>query len=135
MSSKQSCIELKVRDYECDMQGIVNNAVYQNYLEHARHEYLIERGFNFVDITQAGIHLVVLRAELDYKRPLKAGQCFTVVSELERISKLKFCFNQFIESATPADPVRYLNAKIFCTSLSAQGRPQYYPALDTLFNP
>ena len=33
-------IALPVRDYECDMQGYVNNAVYQNYLEHARHEYL-----------------------------------------------------------------------------------------------
>ena len=26
-------MEMMVRDYECDMQGIVNNAVYQNYLE------------------------------------------------------------------------------------------------------
>jgi acyl-CoA thioester hydrolase len=37
-------LEMKVRDYECDMQGIVNNAVYQNYLEWARHEYLLSRG-------------------------------------------------------------------------------------------
>ena len=26
-------LKFKVRDYECDMQGIVNNSVYQNYLE------------------------------------------------------------------------------------------------------
>ena len=25
-------IEIKVRDYECDMQGIVNNANYQHYI-------------------------------------------------------------------------------------------------------
>ncbi|RKX91588.1 MAG: acyl-CoA thioesterase, partial [Spirochaetes bacterium] len=24
-------IEFKIRDYECDQQGIVNNAVYLNY--------------------------------------------------------------------------------------------------------
>jgi len=32
-------LEMRVRDYECDLQGVVNNAVYQNYLEHARHAF------------------------------------------------------------------------------------------------
>ena len=32
-------LKMSVRDYECDLQGIVNNAVYQNYLEHARHQF------------------------------------------------------------------------------------------------
>ena len=44
--------ELKVRDYECDMQGIVNNAVYQNYLEHCRHEFLLSVGIDFNRLTQ-----------------------------------------------------------------------------------
>ena len=35
-------LEMKVRDYECDLQGIVNNANYQHYLEHTRHEFLDE---------------------------------------------------------------------------------------------
>ena len=33
-------LEMKVRDYECDLQGIVNNANYQHYLEHTHHEFL-----------------------------------------------------------------------------------------------
>ena len=40
-------LELQVRDYECDIQGIVNNAVYQNYLEHCRHKFL-----NFAGLVQ-----------------------------------------------------------------------------------
>lgn len=37
-------LEMKVRDYECDLQGIVNNANYQHYLEHTRHEFLTMTG-------------------------------------------------------------------------------------------
>ena len=39
-------VKMSVRDYECDLQGIVNNAVYQNYLEHARHLYLQSKGID-----------------------------------------------------------------------------------------
>ena len=31
---------MEVRDYECDIQGIVNNANYLHYLEHTRHRFL-----------------------------------------------------------------------------------------------
>jgi len=37
----------QVRDYECDLQGIVNNAVYLHYLEHTRHEFLKQSGIDF----------------------------------------------------------------------------------------
>ena len=37
-------LPFKVRDYECDLQGIVNNANYQHYLEHTRHEFLTSVG-------------------------------------------------------------------------------------------
>ena len=59
-----------VRDYECDLQGFVNNAVYQNYLEHARHVFLKERQIDFSVLANAGTNLVVIRAELDYKGSL-----------------------------------------------------------------
>ena len=61
-----------MRDYECDLQGIVNNSVYQNYLEHAP-RVLLAQGFNFAQLAAKGINLVVVRAELIYKRPLKAA--------------------------------------------------------------
>jgi acyl-CoA thioester hydrolase len=33
-------LNYEVRDYECDLSGIVKNAVYQHDQEHARHELL-----------------------------------------------------------------------------------------------
>jgi len=129
-SSFQASIQLKVRDYECDMQGIVNNAVYQNYLEHARHEYLLERGLDFAEITRAGVHLVVIRAEIDYKKPLKSGDQFKVISCLERVSRLKFMFRQKIVSLDGDQT--HIGACVFCASLNDKGRPASFAAIEAL---
>jgi acyl-CoA thioesterase FadM len=39
---------MKVRDYECDVQGHVNNANYQHYFEVTRHELLEKVGSIFM---------------------------------------------------------------------------------------
>ena len=71
-------LEFKVRDYECDLQGIVNNSVYQNYLEHTRHEFMKSVGLDFADLFKRGIVAVVARVNLAYKTPLKSGDRFVV---------------------------------------------------------
>lgn len=77
-------IQLKVRDYECDIQGIVNNAVYQSYLEHARHEYLQSKSISFKKLTEEGKILMVSRIEMDFKRSLTSGDSFLVKLKVER---------------------------------------------------
>ena len=54
-------LEMKVRDYECDLQGIVNNANYQHYLEHTRHEFLTSVGVSFAALHEQGVDPVVAR--------------------------------------------------------------------------
>ena len=46
---------MKVRDYECDLQGVVNNANYQHYMEHTRHEFLESLGVNFGKMHEDGL--------------------------------------------------------------------------------
>ena len=60
---------LKVRTYECDSNGHVNNANYLNYLEYARYEYLKDVGFDYPAMIKAGYGLFVARIEIDYKKP------------------------------------------------------------------
>ena len=57
-------LEMKVRDYECDLQGIVNNANYQHYLEHTRHEFLLSTGVSFAGLHEQGVDPVVARINL-----------------------------------------------------------------------
>lgn len=74
-------LQFKVRDYECDMEGIVNNAIYQNYLEHTRHEMLISRGISFTELLEQKIVPVIARADIRYKQPLRSGDEFVVTCQ------------------------------------------------------
>jgi acyl-CoA thioester hydrolase len=89
-------LEMKVRDYEVDLQGIVNNAVYQHYLEHARHEFLISRGIDFAAMHEQGNDLIVTRIEIDYRHPLKSRDRFSVTLRVKREGPLKVVFEQAI---------------------------------------
>jgi len=124
-------IEMAVRDYECDIQGIVNNAVYQNYLEHARHEYLKSIGVDFAEYTRSGINLVVVRAEIDYKQPLQSGDFFRVGVRMERASRIKFAFMQEIQRLS--DNQKALQAKIIGTAIGSNGRPTLPESLEKYF--
>jgi len=125
-------IEFKVRDYECDMQGVVNNGIYQNYLEHARHEFLISKGINFAEMVINKINLVVVRAELDYRDSLKSGDIFEVRSNIQQISKVRFEFLQDIYRIS--DSKLMLQARIIGTSLNDRGRPFKLDVLSQLFD-
>lgn len=86
---------MKVRDYECDLQGIVNNANYQHYLEHTRHEFLLSKGISFAQLHADGIDAVIARVDIAYKTPLRSGDQF--VSQLRIVPEgLKQVFYQEI---------------------------------------
>lgn len=124
-------LDFEVRDYECDLEGIVNNAVYLNYLEHARHAFLKHKGFDFAALIQKDIHLVVIRIEADYLFPLRSSDKFYVTVSTGRISKLRFGFLQNIFRLS--DNKAILKANVIGTSLTAEGRPKYFEDLERLF--
>lgn len=113
-------LELQVRDYECDIQGIVNNAVYQNYLEHCRHKFLNSIGLDFNLLHSEGIDGVVIRAELDYKFPLLPGDIFYVRLKVKKQGKLRIVFDQQITRKN--DKKLMVNARI-TTVLTKNKRP------------
>jgi acyl-CoA thioester hydrolase len=115
-------LPFKVRDYECDIQGIVNNAVYQNYLEHTRHEFLEHVGLNFAKMHDEGIDAVVIRVEIDYKSPLKSGDRFVCKVNVAREGNLKFVFLQDIYRLP--DMKLIVKGKVTAVTINAQtGRP------------
>lgn len=109
-------LEMKVRDYECDLQCVVNNANYQHYLEHARHEFLETTGANFGELHKQGIDAMVARVEIDYKVSLTSGDRFAVklnikregvklvfLEDIYRLSDHKLCAKGRVESICVKD--------------------------------
>lgn len=113
-------LEMQVRDYECDIQGIVNNAVYQNYFEHCRHKFLNYAGMDFAQLHNDGIDAVVVKAELDYKYPLRPGDDFFIRLKMGKQGRLRVIFNQQI--IRKGDEKLMVNAKITAV-LTRTGRP------------
>ena len=90
---------MEVRDYECDIEGIVNNANYLHYMEHTRHLFLKSRGLSFAEIHNKGVDAVVARMNLQYKTPLRCDDEF--ISRLGlRKEGLRYVFNQDIFRAS-----------------------------------
>jgi acyl-CoA thioester hydrolase len=89
-------LKFVVRDYECDLQGVVNNANYQHYLEHARHQFLISKGISFVQLHDEGVDLIVTKVEIEYKFPLRSSDEFMVTVEIQREGNARILFVQDI---------------------------------------
>ena len=77
------------------MQGIVNNANYQHYLEHTRHEFLTDNGISFAKMHEEGIDPVVARINMAFKTPLKSGDTFISKLYLQK-EGIKYVFYQDI---------------------------------------
>jgi len=92
----QYSLEFVVRDYECDLQGVVNNANYQHYLEHARHQFLISNGISFAQLHDEGIDLIITKVEVEYKYPLKSRDEFIVTVNIQREGNVRLVFIQDI---------------------------------------
>lgn len=114
-------IEFQVRDYEVDMAGGVNNAVYLHYLEHARLAYLKSLGINYAYWTKQKIGFVLARVELDFRFSLVNDDLFVVKTRVERVSRLRFRFFQDIFRLPDEKPI--LNAVLLTTAVDAKNRP------------
>ncbi|WP_321297890.1 acyl-CoA thioesterase [Marinifilum fragile] len=129
MSQYIYTLKLKVRDYECDIQGVVNNSVYQNYLEHARHEFLESIGSNFKQLHEEGVDAMVSRIEIDYKTSLTSGDEFEVRLSIER-EGLKLVFKEDIYRSS--DNKLCAKGKVFVICL-VNGRLSKGEVFDELF--
>lgn len=111
----------EVRGYELDLQGIVNNAVYLQYLDQTRILYLLSKGIDWQQWHQDGYNLVVNHIDLSFKHSLKQHDRFYVTAKVEIQGRLKIVFHQ---SIFKENQTLVAVAKVTCVCVSTStGKP------------
>ena len=116
---------MQVRDYECDIEGIVNNANYLHYTEHTRHLFLKQCGLSFAEMHRKGIDAVVARMTLQFKTPLQCDDEFYSRLYLEK-EGIKYVFYQDIYRASDGKLSFRGKIELVCLINGRLGRSEEY---------
>ncbi|MCM1348295.1 MAG: acyl-CoA thioesterase [Firmicutes bacterium] len=116
MKSRNYSFEMpmRVRDYEVDCQGIVNNANYLHYMEHTRHEFCRSAGFSFAEMHSRGIDPVLRKVTIEYHTPLGLGQEFLSCTDLHR-EGARYIFRQDIYTLPEQELAASAEVTVVCT--------------------
>ena len=120
---------MAVRDYECDIEGIVNNANYLHYAEHTRHLFLKQCGLSFADMHRRGTDAVVARMSLQYKTPLRCDDEFISCLNMKK-DGLRYVFQQDIYRAEDRKICFRATVDLVCI---VNGRPGHSAEYDEAF--
>lgn len=121
--------KMKVRDYELDAQGIVNNANYQHYYEVTRHEFLETCGVSFQKLHNDGIDAIVSAITIKYKKSLVGSDEFYCTVNIEK-KGIRYYFNQKIIRVSDNALCSEARVEVVCL---INGKPAYPEIFDKIF--
>ena len=117
----------KVRSYECDIYGHVNNATYLNYLEFARMEVLEQKGLTLEKLQKEGFLIVIRRIDIEYKSPAVATEQLLIRTHLKSFQRTSGIFHQQIVRLN--DNKEIAKADVTWVIVNTAGRPVRIPPI------
>ena len=94
--------EVQVMYYDTDAGGVVHNIVYLRFIEYARTLLAIQLGLDFEQIRRTNIHPVVVRTEIDYRRPGILGDHLRISGKISEVGGARFWVDFSVERIADA---------------------------------
>ena len=76
--------------FDTDAGGVVHNIAYLRFIETARTLLAVQLGMSFEEIIRTGIHPVVVRTEIDYRRPARLGEHLEIHGKIAEVGRVRF---------------------------------------------
>ena len=112
--------------FDTDAGGVVHNISYLRFIETARTNLAIKMGMSFAEILRTQIHPVVVRTEVDYKRPALLGDELLVNGRVTEVARARFWVE--FEIVRPSDGALLITCRQALALVQMpQGRPLRLP--------
>lgn len=82
--------EVQVMFFDTDCAGVVHNIAYLRFIEIARTLLAEQLGMGLVDMARTNLYPVVVRTEVDYKKPAVLGDKIAIHGRLDVFDRMRF---------------------------------------------
>jgi YbgC/YbaW family acyl-CoA thioester hydrolase len=83
-------IEQQVMFFDTDCAAVVHNLAYLRMIETARTLLAEQIGLGMAEMAATGIYPVLLRTEVDYRRPARLGDRLLIRGRMDRVERVRF---------------------------------------------
>jgi YbgC/YbaW family acyl-CoA thioester hydrolase len=119
--------DVQVMFFDTDCAGVVHNIAYLRFIEVCRTLLAEQLGMGLVGMADRGVYPVVVRTEIDYKRPAKLGDRLVVEGKLDSVDRMRFWLS--FDVKRPADSTLIAQSRqMLCVIENPPGRPVPLPA-------
>ena len=115
--------EVQVMFFDTDCAAVVHNIAYLRFIEIARTLLAEQLGMGLVGMAETALYPVVLRTEIDYRKPARLGDKLVVHGRLDVVERMRFWVA--FEIKRPADGALIAESR---QSLAVIQMPQGKPA-------
>jgi YbgC/YbaW family acyl-CoA thioester hydrolase len=81
---------VQVMFFDTDCAGVVHNIAYLRFVEIARTLLAEQLGMGLVGMADRGVYPVVVRTEIDYRKPARLGDQLVIEGRLDAVQRLRF---------------------------------------------